>query len=49
MFTVGEKNSFNEIFETLGETLDITDTQYKTAVSSYGAVANVQQTHSLLL
>jgi len=40
MLTVDEKNNFNEIFEVLGETLDITETQYNTAVSSYGAVGN---------
>ena len=33
-----EKKQFSEILETLGETLDITETQYKAAVSSYGAV-----------
>ncbi len=38
MLTQEEKNQFSEILETLGETLDITETQYKAAVSSYGAV-----------
>lgn len=38
MLTVEEKKQFSEILETLGETLDITETQYKAAVSSYGAV-----------
>ncbi|WP_321334988.1 nucleotidyltransferase [uncultured Bacteroides sp.] len=38
MLTQEEKKQFSEILETLGETLDITETQYKVAVSSYGAV-----------
>lgn len=38
MLTQEEKKQFSEILETLGETLDITVTQYKAAVSSYGAV-----------
>lgn len=38
MLTQEEKNQFSEILETLGETLDITETQYNAAVSSYGAV-----------
>ena len=38
MLTQEEKKQFSEILETLGETLDITETQYNTAVSSYGAV-----------
>lgn len=38
MLTQEEKKQFGEILETLGETLDITETQYNTAVSSYGAV-----------
>lgn len=38
MLTQEEKKQFSEIFETLGETLDITETQYNAAVSSYGAV-----------
>ncbi|MGV8137286.1 MAG: nucleotidyltransferase [Mangrovibacterium sp.] len=38
MLTVEEKKQFSEILETLGETLDITETQYKAAISSYGAV-----------
>lgn len=38
MLTQEEKKQFSEILETLGETLDITETQYKAAVSSYGAV-----------
>lgn len=38
MLTFEEKQQFSEILETLGETLDITETQYKTAVSSYSAV-----------
>jgi hypothetical protein len=32
------KRQFSEILETLGETLDITETQYNAAISSYGAV-----------
>ena len=40
MLTVEDKNNFNEIFETLGETLDITETQYNAAVSSYNAVGD---------
>ncbi|MCC8173943.1 MAG: nucleotidyltransferase [Odoribacter sp.] len=38
MLTQEEKKQFSEILETLGEILDITETQYKAAVSSYGAV-----------
>jgi hypothetical protein len=38
MLTQEEKKRFGDIFEILGETLDITETQYKTAISSYGAV-----------
>ncbi|MDR0231059.1 MAG: nucleotidyltransferase [Dysgonamonadaceae bacterium] len=38
MLTLDEKKQFSEILETLGETLDITETQYNAAVSSYGAV-----------
>lgn len=38
MLTQEEKKQFSEILETLGETLDITETQYKAAVSSYSAV-----------
>lgn len=38
MLTQEENKQFSEILETLGETLDITETQYKAAVSSYGAV-----------
>lgn len=38
MLSQEEKKQFSEILETLGETLDITETQYKAAVSSYGAV-----------
>lgn len=38
MLTQEEKKQFSEILETLGETLDITETQYNAAVSSYGAV-----------
>jgi len=38
MFTQEEKKHFSKILETLGKTLDITETQYNAAVSSYGAV-----------
>lgn len=38
MLTQEEKKQFSEILETLGETLDITESQYKAAVSSYSAV-----------
>lgn len=38
MLNKEEKRQFSEILETLGETLDITETQYKAAVSSYRAV-----------
>lgn len=38
MLTQEEKKQFSEILETLGETLDITETQYNAAVSSYSAV-----------
>lgn len=38
MLTQEEIKQFSEILETLGETLDITETQYNAAVSSYGAV-----------
>jgi len=38
MLTLDEKKQFSEILETLGETLDITETQYNAAISSYGAV-----------
>lgn len=38
MLTQEENKQFSEILETLGETLDITETQYKAAVNSYGAV-----------
>lgn len=38
MLTQEEKKQFSEILEILGETLDITETQYNAAVSSYGAV-----------
>ena len=38
MLTQEEKRQFSEILETLGETLDITESQYDTVVSSYKAV-----------
>jgi hypothetical protein len=40
MLTKEQKEQFSEILETLGETLDITKTQYEAAVSSYGAVGD---------
>jgi len=38
MFTIEEKKQFSEILETLGETLDISESQYDAAVRSYRAV-----------
>jgi hypothetical protein len=38
MLSQEEKNQFSEILETLGETLDISESQYDAAVRSYGAV-----------
>lgn len=38
MLTQEEKRQFSEILETLGETLDITESQYDTVVISYKAV-----------
>jgi hypothetical protein len=38
MLTIETRKLFSEILETLGETLDITENQYNTVVSSYGAV-----------
>jgi hypothetical protein len=38
MLTIEEKKQFNEILETLGETLDITESQYNATVRSYVAV-----------
>jgi len=38
MLTQEENKQFSEILETFGETLDITETQYNAAVSSYKAV-----------
>jgi hypothetical protein len=38
MLTLEEKKQFSEILETLGETLDISETQYDAAARSYGAV-----------
>lgn len=40
MLNKEEKLQFSEIFETLSETLDITESQYKAVVSSYGAVGD---------
>ncbi len=40
MLTQEEIKQFSEILETLGETLDISESQYKAAVSSYGAVGD---------
>lgn len=44
MLTQEEKKQFSEILETLGETLDITETQYNAAVSSYSAVGEACKT-----
>jgi len=38
MLTQEQSKQFSEILEILGETLDITETQYKAAVNSYSAV-----------
>jgi hypothetical protein len=38
MLTLEGKKQFSEILETLGETLDISESQYDAAVRSYGAV-----------
>lgn len=38
MLTVEEKRQFSKILETLGETLDITESEYNEAVKSYNAV-----------
>lgn len=38
VLTEEQKRQFSEILETLGETLDITESQYKAAVSSYRAI-----------
>ncbi|MDR3327610.1 MAG: nucleotidyltransferase [Prevotellaceae bacterium] len=38
MLTLEEKKQFSEILETLGETLDISESQYDATVRSYGAV-----------
>lgn len=40
MLTEQQKNDFSEILETLGENLDITETQYNAAISSYQNVGN---------
>lgn len=40
MLTQEQKNQFSEILEELGDTLDITETQYNAAVKSYEAVGN---------
>jgi hypothetical protein len=40
MLTIEQKQQFEEIFEELVNNLDISETQYKTAVSSYQAVGN---------
>ena len=40
MLTQEQSKIFSEILNTLGKTLDITETQYKDAVSSYGAVGD---------
>ncbi|WP_064198648.1 MULTISPECIES: nucleotidyltransferase [Emticicia] len=40
MLTIEQKKQFDEIFEELVNNLDITESQYKAAVSSYNAVGN---------
>ncbi len=40
MLTTEQKEQFNDILEELGKTLDISETQYNNAVSSYEAVGN---------
>lgn len=40
MLTQEEKKQFSEILETLGETLDISESQYKAVISSYCAVGD---------
>ncbi|MCO6496839.1 MAG: nucleotidyltransferase [Chitinophagaceae bacterium] len=40
MLTTEQKQQFSDILEELGKTLDITETQYETAVKSYEAVGN---------
>jgi hypothetical protein len=40
MLSQEQKNQFSEILEELGNTLDISETQYKAAVKSYEAVGN---------
>ena len=40
MLTKEESKKFSEILETLGETLDISETQYNAAVGSYSAVGD---------
>lgn len=40
MLTVEQKNQINEILESLGENLDISETQFKAAVASYQAVGS---------
>jgi len=40
MLTTEQKNQFSEILESLGQTLDVSETQYNAAVRSYEAVGN---------
>lgn len=49
MLTTEQKIQFNEILETLGETLDITETEYKAAVKSYQAVGELLSGENSLL
>lgn len=40
MLTIQQKTEFSEILDELGETLDITESQFNAAVTSYNAVGN---------
>ena len=40
MLTISQKTEFSEILDELGETLDITESQFNAAVTSYNAVGN---------
>lgn len=40
MLTIDQKKQFNELLEELGQTLDISESQYDAAVKSYQAVGN---------
>jgi len=49
MLTKEQKEEFSEILEELGNTLDITQTQYDAAVKSYTAVGNWLSKHDSIL